>query len=185
MAAISGCESEPAAPPAASSPQEPAGGSFLPANSAAASGCMSDGLLKTTLYGALNGELDWHGDALDCEGMPRPEGRGARLRFAGSEGGSSIAIIISMPDLARAEIARELPSNVTVIEEGIGRFFSTGDLDNCWTDINRHAATRDGSSLYTIAGTLYCIAPVAEINGSTSVSIDELTFAGVVDWGST
>lgn len=156
----------------------------MPPNRAADTGCRDGGLLETSLYGALNGDLAWSDDTLDCEGMPRPEGRGARLRFAGSEGTSRVAIIISIPGLVRAETANELPSNVTVIEEGIGRFFSTGDIDSCWTDIDKHDRRDPGSDRYLIAGTLYCIAPVAEINGSASVSIDELRFAGVVDWGS-
>ncbi|MBT8100782.1 MAG: hypothetical protein KJO82_13585 [Gammaproteobacteria bacterium] len=181
---LAGCGSDPADGSAPDPQEESSAGSFLPANTVAASGCSSSGLLRATLYGALNSELAWSGDGLDCEGMPRPEGRGARLRFAGDHGESRIAIIISVPDLARAETVRELPSNVTVIEEGIGRFFSTGDLDSCWTDIDSHEAISETSGRHTIAGTLYCIAPVAEINGSKSVSIDELHFSGVVDWGS-
>ena len=115
--------------------------------------------------------------------MPRPEGAGSRLRFAGPAGDLSIAIIIAMPDLERGAAARELGSNVTVIEEGGGRFFSTAGLGNCWTDVHEQRPADDGSDGYFVTGTLYCIAPLAEVNGDSSITVRELEFGGYLDWG--
>jgi len=115
--------------------------------------------------------------------MPRPEGQGARLRFAGQSGETPIAIIVAIPGLERGATARELGSNVTVIEEGSGRFFSTAGLGSCWTDILEQDETDDGGNGYFVAGTLYCIAPLAEINGDSSVTLRELRFGGYLDWG--
>lgn len=173
----------------ASGPELPgpaASNSLLPPNTALHGGCGGSGYLRAMLYGALSAELEWTGETMDCEGMPRPDGRGARLRFAGAAGDTALplAIIIAIPALARAETAKELPSNVTVIEEGIGRFFSTADLDNCWTDIDRHAASASKPGRFAVAGTLYCISPLPEMSGSGGVSIPELRFSGIVDWGS-
>ena len=147
-----------------------------------ASGCAEQGYLRTTLYGALAGPLDWSAGDLDCEGMPRPDHEGARLRFAGTSQGQSLAIIIAMPGLERGVTARELGSNVTVIEEGSGRFFSTSGLGSCWTDILEQRETDDGTGAYFVAGTLYCIAPLAEVNGDASVTVRELQFGGLLDW---
>ena len=160
---------------------------FLPESPPPASGCGDAGFLRGELYGALEGQLDWGDGSLDCQGMPRPEQRGARLRFAGSAGAedASLAINISIPDLARAVSASELPSNVTLIEEGGGRFFSTVDLDNCLTDIDSQTAIEERDGLHIIAGRLYCIAPLVEVNGETSVSIQELSFSGLIDWSAT
>jgi len=36
--------------------------------------------------------------------------------------------------------------------------------------------------LYSIDGRLYCIAPLAEVNGESSLSISELSFSGLLDW---
>jgi hypothetical protein len=146
-------------------------------------GCGEHGYLRTDFYGEISGPIDWTASDLDCEGMPRPEGRGARLRFAGQSGEMSIAIIIAMPDLERGTVAQELGSNVTVIEEGGGRFFSTAGLGSCWTDVVEQAQTGDGANPYFIAGRLYCIAPLAEINGDSSVTLRELQFGGYLDWG--
>ncbi len=147
--------------------------------------CGEDGFLATALYGAIATELDWTAADLACEGMPRPDGEGARLRFAGSDGPRQIAIIIALPALERGSTASELPSNVTLIEEGNGRFFSTADLDNCWTDITTSEALGESATRYRIGGTLYCVQPLAEVNGSSSITLSEMRFSGLLDWSAT
>ncbi len=139
--------------------------------------------MRGALHGALNAEIDWNADALHCEGMPRPDGRGARLRFAGAAGDIAIAIIIAIPALERATTASELPARVTMIDEGNGRFFSTADADNCWTDVDGQAPIDAGSERFVVDGRLYCIAPLPEVNGGAGVSITELVFRGLLDWG--
>lgn len=146
--------------------------------------CPDGGRLQATLYGALEGEIDWRAGDMSCEGMPRPGGAGARLRFAGTVGEDdrAIAVIIAIPRLLRGEAGTDLPSNVTIIEEGKGRFFSTTDLDYCWVDVDESVDTAGEDSISAISGTLSCIAPLAETNGTTSVTIDHLNFSGFVDW---
>jgi hypothetical protein len=119
--------------------------------------------------------------------MPRPNGAGVRLHFAGpAQSGSakrSLTFILAMPDLKRGETARELPTNVTLIEEGTGRFFGTQDTENCWTDIKRNEQVDDmNESEYRVRGILYCLAPLAELNGKGSVSFAELKFTGRLRW---
>jgi len=118
--------------------------------------------------------------------MPRPDGHGARLRFAGTVAGSEqrVAMIVAIPDLGREALGSEYRSNVTVIEEGVGRFFSTPNLDNCLTDITTLIALDDGGYRYSLGGLLYCVSPLPEINGDSSISIPELRFHGLLDWGS-
>lgn len=177
LAVTAGCGREPQPDAAA----EPA--SFLPPNPVGREGCGAEGRVQATVYGALDGSVDWTSDAMDCEGMPRPDGDGVRLRFAGTADTVPLAIIIGVDGIGPDETAAELPTNVTIIEEGQGRFFSTSDLDSCWTDVERQAAIDADRGRYAIDGTLYCISPLAEVNGSGSVSVPELRFSGLVDWG--
>jgi len=104
--------------------------------------CGADGALVAEIYGGVRASIDWDGGTLECEGMPRPNGEGARLRFAGpattADGELKLAFILGLPDLHRGETATELPTNVTLMEEGSGRFFGTRDAVNCWTDIDTH-----------------------------------------------
>lgn len=164
--------------------QEPVPAAFLPPPAADAGGCGDSGYLRTTLYGSFDGEIDWSNGELDCTGMPRPDDAGARLRFAGTaaDGVQSLAFIIAMPALERGTAARELASNVTIIEEGSGRFFSTSGLASCWTDVDAQTVVDDASDTYSISGTLYCITALAEVNGDSSVLLRELHFGGLLDW---
>ena len=154
--------------------------------SAARMSCGDSGYLRGRLYGAIPVSLDWGETDIDCEGMPRPNGEGARLRFAGvaTGDGRHLAIIIAIPDLGRDTLGREFASNVTIIEEGGGRFFSTSDLGNCLADITILDKLDVDADRYSIGGKLYCVSPLAEINGDSSVLIPELAFLGLVDWNS-
>lgn len=145
-------------------------------------GCGEAGYLATTLVGAVEADIGWEAADLACEGMPRPDGAGARLRFAGNAGERPIAIIIAMPGLERDRMARELESNVTLIEEGAGRFFSTASNDVCWTDVTELERDPAAADRYAIGGTLYCVAPLIEVNGTSSVTLSELRFRGRLDW---
>jgi hypothetical protein len=142
--------------------------------------------VRAQLIGALAAEIAWSDAQVTCEGMPRPGGAGARLKFAGaaSSAGHPIAIIIAVPDLVRDRTARELASNVTLIEEGGGRFFSTVDLDICMTDIHSAQQLAGSTNRSSLSGTVYCVAPLAEVNGGSSVSIPRLSFTGLIDWSS-
>jgi len=145
--------------------------------------CGDHGYLSTELYGAIGTTVDWGSADLRCEGMPRPDNRGARLRFSGSIGdGRNIAFIIALPDLKLGETGKEYPSNVTLIEEGNGRFFSTANLEVCWTDIDDIESTDDAGNRFAVGGTVYCVAPLTEVNGDSDVSIRDLKFRGLLDW---
>ena len=144
--------------------------------------CGRGGYLKTSLFGAVSADVDWPATAVRCEGMPRPDERGARLRFAGhaADIGQDIAVIIALPDLARGATGNELGTNATIILEGSGRFFSTADDDVCWTDVLRQELL--SGERYAIGGKMYCIGPLIEVNGDAGISVPELEFSGVLDW---
>ena len=170
---------------AACSPESPQ----APVNLAAA--CPADGALVANVFGSLEGRLEWRGEELECEGMPRPHGQGARLRFegpafAGSEA-ERLAFIIAMPTLDKGQTGNELQAGVTLMLEDTGRFYSSPEQAGCWADIDAHEpATGSGgpgnSNEYRIAGLLYCLSPLAELNGTASVSILDLEFSGRLDW---
>lgn len=149
--------------------------------------CDSEGFLHTDLYGAIRTSIRWGTESLACEGMPRPDGAGARLRLSGpiedAPDAGSVAFILGLPDLVRGEPGHELPTNVTLIQEGTGRFFGTPDTSGCWTDIERQEPLEPGNTVnYRVSGTVYCVSPLAELNGGANISFTELTFTGRLDW---
>ncbi len=149
--------------------------------------CAPDASLTVGLYGGIRADVNWSAASLECSGMPRPNGEGARLRFSGLIGLDSearrIAIIIGLPNLKRGEAVHETPANVTIFEEDTGRFYSSSAASFCLTDINEHAQNASGGQdNYLISGVLYCVAPLAELKGSGGVTLTDLNFFGQLDW---
>ena len=149
--------------------------------------CGAEGRLTVALYGGLQTRLDWAGSDLECLGMPRPDNEGARLRFAGTSNVAGkarrIAIIISLPELKRGQTVQETPANITIMEENSGRFFSSSQASFCLSDIDAQEPDAEGKpGEYRISGVLYCVAALAELNGSGDVSLGDLRFSGRVDW---
>ncbi len=151
--------------------------------------CISDAGFSVELYGDLRTTLSWDSSELECAGMPRPFGDGARLRFAGPamvDGEERrLAFIVALPALQRGATARELPATVTLIEENNGRFYSNQDSEICWSDVTAQIALDDGSDDYAIRGIVYCLAPLVELNGDGSVTLRELRYSGRVSWRGT
>lgn len=149
--------------------------------------CAPDGRLTVSLYGGIRTTLDWTAAELECIGMPRPDNEGARLRFAGTAevAGEArrIAIIIGLPALKQGQPARETPANITIIEENAGRFFSSSDASFCLSDVDEQEQDANGEAgEYRISGVLYCVAALAELNGTGGVSLSDLRFSGRIDW---
>ena len=163
---------------------EPAEQPFGP-ELAAESTCSSDAFLSTRLYGSIEREIRWSAENLRCESMLRPDDKGVRLRFTGAAAGSQLAIILALPELQPGAADNESPTVVTLTVEGSGRFFSTPTAKSCWSDISAHDLLEGSQDQYTISGTLYCVAPLGEINGDAAISIPELSFRSIVDWSAT
>jgi len=144
--------------------------------------CGGLGVLQGTLSGAINARLDWPDDALRCESMPRPDAEGVRLRLSGDVAGERVAIIIAMPGLEPGATRTEFSSNVTITVEGSGRFFSTPNLETCWTDVVKNEPLQDMPDMYVVMGDLYCVGPLGEINGDAFVDVRMLRFSSVANW---
>ena len=90
----------------------------------ASADCISDAGFSVELYGDLRTTLSWDSSELECAGMPRPFGDGARLRFAGPAIVDGVerrlAFIVALPALQRGATAHELAATVTLIEENNG-----------------------------------------------------------------
>ena len=144
--------------------------------------CEEQGALQGVLSGAINARLDWPDAALHCESMPRPDAKGIRLRLSGEVAGERMALIIAMPELEAGVSGKEFSSNVTITVEGSGRFFSTPNLETCWTDVVKNEPLEDLQDTFIVAGGLYCVGPLGEINGDAFVDVRMLRFSSVANW---
>ena len=169
---LAGCEKPPEAPAPAETAPEP---------EPVASTCAELGSLQGSLSGAITAEIDWPDEALRCESMPRPDDRGVRLRLSGEIGGERLAVIIAMPELEAGATGAEFDAVVTITVDGSGRFFSTPSLGSCWADVRTNDPI-EGTSRHHVAGSLSCVAPLGEFNGSAFVDVQRLEFSSVADW---
>lgn len=156
-----------------------------PTETPAAQGlCAPDGSLSVAIYGGIRRDLNWTAENLECSGMPRPKGAGARLHFAGTVDRDGeprrLIFIIGLPELERAVAVRETPAIVTLIEENSGRFFSTAEAPVCWSDVLEQ--TLIANDEYGVRGIVYCVSPLAELNGPGGVTFKDFEFSGRVDW---
>jgi hypothetical protein len=161
---------------------DPPGQATEPA-AVASPGCGAQGSFRARLYGEISADLSWPSPEYECRGMPRPDGQGARLFFSGHDeaGDQRLAFILAIPGFDQDAAGRELGSTLTVIEEGSGRFFSTATDASCLTDITTIDAPEAGR--VAVHGAVFCVSPLAEVNGDSSISIAELQFSGMLDWG--
>ena len=145
--------------------------------------CSDNSALQTSMYGVIETTIAWSGSDMICENMRRPDGQGIRLRFAGDVAGEQLAFIIALPELRAGQQGVETPANVTATVEGSGRFFTTPDLNSCWTEVRSQTPVPGDSGKVELRGELSCIAALGEVNGDTSVSIPSLSFTTLVEWG--
>jgi hypothetical protein len=140
----------------------------------------SDGLLSGRLYGAIDLNIDWHGNEMNCEGMLRPDDTGIRLLFSSRVGREENLIFVIGIDGEIDQLgSRESDANITIIDEIDGRFFSTGGNDRCWTTIYKvQDIFGQPFPVYQIDGELYCAGSLPSVSGHGSVTLDDFRFSG-------
>lgn len=162
------------------------GGGSAADTAATAPACLPDGsgYLTARLRGAIEADLDWRGGELDCTGMPRPDGQGVRLRFAGRlADGRLLAIVFAPPLLAEGEDARAVPVNVTILDESGSRIFGTRGENRCLLDEvfqERIETGETGSRLWAVEARGFCTEPARALDDSGAVLLTRFDFRGRV-----
>jgi hypothetical protein len=151
------------------------------------SGCLpsGDGFLRARLDGALQLRLDWKNEALQCEGMPRPEGKGIRVSFSGplETEGRRLVIVFGIAGLSESSSGRALPANLTIVDESGKQIFGTLGDDKCVVDnLSQQLITpwRRESRTYRVIGRGFCMQPARAVGGDAGVLMSSFDFAGQV-----
>lgn len=143
-----------------------------------------DGFLAMRLRGSIEAEIHWKEPGLDCTGMSRPDGRGLRLRFAGSlPDGGELAVVFAAPELRRGASGRGVPVNVTLLDAAGERIYGTQGDGRCVLDEVEQREIHDESypaSSYRVSASGFCVAPARAIDGDGSVLLTRFDFAGRV-----
>jgi len=151
--------------------------------------CLPDGggFLRARLSGALEAELDWGNEDLECTGAVRPVDGGIRMRFArdGKPGELRLAIVFGIATLREGKSASAVPVNVTIMREGAGEFYSTQGDDKCMLDRVRQeplVGIPHRNRSYRIVARGFCMEPARAVNGAGAVLLSRFDYAGRVDF---
>jgi len=139
---------------------------------------LEDGYLRGRLYGALRAEIDWRGRSLRCDGMLRPDG-GMRLLFSAGDPAVGILFVLGIQAGPDDALGRELPVNLTIVDEDRDRFYNSGLGERCWVQLDRiQVLGRAGRREYNVAGEFYCAGALAAVNGPGEVTPADFRFSG-------
>jgi hypothetical protein len=163
---------------------EPAGrGAAAPADA----GCLAtgDASLRARLRGAIDADVDWHGNALECEGMPRPDRAGVRAHFRGRlPDGRMLALLFAATTVAPGETRQDAPVNLTLLVEDTGEIYGTLGGDRCRLDrvVQRELPSPiPGARRFRVEGHGFCHAPARALHGTAVVLVNRFDFVGRVD----
>jgi hypothetical protein len=173
-------ESAPAAPPqpVIQMPTHPAAGP-------ARRGCLGDGtgFVRARIRGALDMDVSWKDAELECSGEARPDGSGLRVLFSGpGPGGRVMHLVFGVRAAREGSPGRELPTNLTVLQDG-GRSFATRGDDKCTMDqlTQRPLPARGGLRVWHIEGRGFCVAPATALAGPGRILVSRFDFAGRIE----
>ncbi len=142
------------------------------------------GYLKARIRGALVRDLDLR-RKLACDGESRPDGSGVRLSFAGPPGPGRLRLIFGVSGVREGIPGRELPVNLTLLEDG-GRIFATRGEGKCTLDDLRQMRETAAGHTHTwrLTARGFCTDPINALNPapgrSGSIVVSRFDFSGVV-----
>jgi hypothetical protein len=148
-----------------------------PAASCLASG---DGRLEAQLRGAIDADLDWNNVQMECDGGPRPDGRGLRVSITGALDADRRARFIfgiGLDDIADGP-ADVHPVNLTVFIEDHPQVYATRGDGNCAVENLERTALGEGGERVAARG--YCIGPSADLSGGPPLHVTTFSFTALV-----
>jgi len=173
-------------------PAQPAAAKIKSTSQSPRSPCLpgGGGYLRARLSGAINAELNWDREGIECTGAVRPTDGGIRMRFTGKLGGPDhgddrLVLVFGIAGLQEGQHARAKPVNVTVIREGSGEFYGTQGDDKCTLDeitqtpiegLPRRARS------YRIVARGFCTKPARAVRGEGVLLISRFDYAGQVNF---
>ncbi len=140
----------------------------------AGAACLADhtGFFTGRLRGALELDLEWRGEALDCETTLRPDGQGLRFRFtAALAGGGELTLVLAPPEVPAEPTSQPIPFNLTVMEEPGGRIFGTRGAGQCLLELRTSAGT---AGPFEAMG--YCIGPARSLTDGQPLLLTTFDF---------
>lgn len=138
--------------------------------------------LSARLRGATTLDVDWHGASLHCDGGARPDGRGMRVSFSGTDHTHHLLFIFGIDAAPRAGRTRNVATNVTVIFEGERRLYSTRGDDRCTIDTlsARDLPVQSGAHRLAVRARGFCISAASALGNGAPLLVSRFDFSGAI-----
>lgn len=138
--------------------------------------------LTARLRGATTLDVDWHGTALRCDGGTRPDGRGMRVSFTGTDHAHRLLFIFGIDAAPRVGRAHNVATNVTVIFEGEQRVYSTRGDDRCTIDVlsARALPAQTGMRRLAVRARGFCISAASALGNGAPLLLSRFDFSGAI-----
>ncbi len=122
---------------------------------------------------------------MECEGEPRPGGRGLRLGISGprQSDGRRLRFIFGISDAIEGRAGRELPTHLTVIFENESRLFATQGERWCTTDelAQERIGALDGPTrTWRVIARGFCTGPATAPGQATHILMTRFDFAALL-----
>lgn len=141
-----------------------------------------EGALRARLQGEIDAEIEWGAESAHCLGGVRPQGDGVRLLYRGTTGATGpLLIVFGLAPLRAGESARNVPTNLTLVREGTGRFYATRGQDKCAFDEIRQTPVEGAPNLHRLEGRGYCTQPARALAGDGAVLVSRFDVVAIVD----
>jgi uncharacterized membrane protein (UPF0127 family) len=118
--------------------------------------------------------------------MPRPDGRGLRLRFSGPlPGAGDLAIVFAAPELGMGISAHGVPVNITLLDEAGEHIYGTQGDSRCVFDEVEQLALTDPllpPRSFRVSARGFCIVPARALDGDGAVLLTRFDFTGRVTY---
>lgn len=138
------------------------------------------GRLRMEISGDFDAKLDWANAGTRCEGGPRPAGDALRLMFSREDDG--LLVVIGITGLQRGGTGEGLLANVTLVRQGLGRFYGTLGADACVVTVAENAPVAELADVWRVQGQGYCAASIEAIAREGEIRIAPFEFTGLAYW---
>jgi len=136
--------------------------------------------LQARLRGAIESQLDWRGDELQCEGGARPDGKGIRVSVAGPlEDSRRLRFVFGIAAAPMHSGSGPWPTNVTMLLEGENRIYATLGDDKCSVDALVQQPLPDDKQAYRVALRGYCVDAATAIGGDEKLYLERFDVAAI------
>lgn len=138
------------------------------------------GHLQLEISGDFAAQVEWEDAGTVCDGGPRPDGDALRLVFSRDDDG--LMVLVGITGLQRGATGEGLLANITIVRQGMGRFYGTLGAHACVVDVTANQPEPGVEDGYRVSGRGRCAAGIEAIGRPGEIRVSPFEFTGLAYW---